>query len=156
MEAVRGQVNWSAVASSAFEAKLLELELASKRGKMDKSDIVKRMKAAQETDTEDYEDGKAAGRAWASERAAPKELRRLEKHIEKFAGEFTVWYDVDSFEAADEVLFAMRPKLRNAATTWEFWQDAIGDEWKRIEDAEFLHGFGDGALEVWEQVSREL
>jgi hypothetical protein len=25
-----------------------------------------------------------------------------------------------------------------------------------IEDADFLHGFGDGALEVWEEVRREL
>jgi hypothetical protein len=154
MEAVKGRVNWSAVAARAFEGKLLELELAAKRGHMNKADILKRMQAAQEADTEDYEDGKAAGRAWAAESATPKELKRLAAHIEKCEshGSGGEWWQLRGVLAT-----AIRPKFKEVAEGMgAFWEELLGDEAHRAADADFLRGFGQGAVEVWDEVSDEL
>jgi hypothetical protein len=168
MEAVKGQVNWSAVATAAFEAKLLEIELSKKRGNMSKADVVKRLKAAAAEDhREDYEDGKAAGRAWAAETATPKELRRLAEYIEQAeaeTGNRVEWWDVDHpgwmapFGAPDYLVFAVRPKRadeRDAPA--EFWEQALEEADRgRVWDSDFLRGFGEGAAEVWSEVRGEL
>jgi len=37
-----------------------------------------------------------------------------------------------------------------------FWEQALGDDAGRIEDADFFQGFGHGALDVWEKVKDKL
>jgi hypothetical protein len=148
MDAVKGQVNWSGVAARAFEAKLLEIELAKKRGNMSKEDIVKRLKAAAEEDHEDYDDGKAAGQEWAAETATPKELKRLAEYMERVRGD----------TSARGLVTAVRPKAKDDPHAYEsFWEEALGEEGAdRIKDRDFLRGFGAGAVEVWDEVSDEL
>src|SRR5688500_11217184 len=81
MEAVKGQVNWSAVAARAFEAKLLAIEAANKRGAMSKQEVIKRLRASNGLEgREEYEEGKQAGRRWAESLATLGELRRLDDY----------------------------------------------------------------------------
>jgi hypothetical protein len=76
MEAVTVSVNWSAVASAAFEAKLLNLE--SKKEVASMHEVIARWKAADELDrNEEYQKGWEAGERWAKQEARPKQLRAL-------------------------------------------------------------------------------
>jgi hypothetical protein len=166
MQAVRGQVNWSRVAARAFEQELLGIELRSKRT-MAKEDIVKRLKATQEAGAdEEYQDGKQAGREWAEREATAKELKRISEYIEMMerqTGSHYNWWDVDysgwmaPFGATDYFVVAGRPSRKeDRGAPEEFWEEALGDDKHRIEDADFFHGFGDGVAEVWNEVSHEL
>jgi hypothetical protein len=37
-----------------------------------------------------------------------------------------------------------------------FWTEALGDDTHRIQDGDFLRGFGEGAITIWEQVKDRL
>jgi hypothetical protein len=165
MEAVADQVNWSAVAARAFEAKLAEVH-ARKVKTMTKEDVVQRLKSLEGQESEEeYAEGKQAGRAWAEREATPKELRRLARYIDLFERERSgpCWWDVElrgwrGGSATDCFVFAIRPSRKDdASAPREFWEEVLGDDDAgRIEDADFFHGFGDGAVEVWNEVCGEL
>jgi hypothetical protein len=159
MDAEEG-VNWSAVASSAFEAKLLEL--ASKKEVSDMDDVVARLKAAEEFEAnEDYQAGFKAGQQWAKSTATPKQLRRLADYLE----EGDEWWDVDSpgwnapwgatgyFALA---VLGLSDEEADRRAPDVFWEKALGDGSERIWDADFFHGFGEGAADLWEKVADKL
>lgn len=163
MDAVTEQVNWSAIAARAFQAKLVEIR--SRKGKsMSKEDVVKRLKAASEVEEEqEYEAGKKAGREWAEQTATPKELRRLRRYFQCYEGQQAYWWDIDAnwsgpYGALEKFVLAARPEtIRDDHEVFGFfWEEALGefDEW--INDPDFFHGFGDGAMEVWQDVKNEL
>src|SRR5690348_8820163 len=78
MDATTAKVNWSAIATKAFQAELLALQSERQAKTMD--EVVARLKAAAEIEAnEDYQAGHSAGETWAKEDATPKQLRRLEK-----------------------------------------------------------------------------
>jgi hypothetical protein len=165
MDAIGDQVNWSAVATSAFQAKVNEIK-ARKAKKMAKADVVKRLKSLREAeDQETYNDGKEAGREWAERYAKPRELKRIAEYLEASDRETNSWswWDVDypgwnHFGATGAFAFAARPKDkddRDAADS--FWEEALGeDSAELLKDADFFRGFGDGVAEVWDEVSTEL
>jgi hypothetical protein len=37
-----------------------------------------------------------------------------------------------------------------------FWEQALSDNSERIWDADFFHGFGEGAADLWEKVQDKL
>jgi hypothetical protein len=155
MDAVKDQVNWSAVAAAAFRSKLIEVKFR-RRGSMSKEDVVKRLKAIQEQEEQTYyEDGKQAGREWAEETAFPKELRRLAAFIDQSDTDNWCWWDADH---VDVLVFAIWPNRKDdRAAVEEFWEQALGEGGRdQAEDSDFLHGFGDGAVEVWEEVKGQL
>lgn len=160
MDKVKGPVNWSAVAAQAFEAKLLELE-SQRREVKDMEEVLARLKAAAAVEeNEDYQAGLRAGEEWAKRDATPKQLRRVAIWAQ---GNRSDWWDVDStgwlapFGATDYFAFAATPD-RNGDRDFpeEFWQKALGDDAGRVNDADFFHGFGDGAVALWERVSDKL
>lgn len=76
MDRVKG-VNWSAVASDAFETKLLEL--TSTREVQGMNDTIARLKAAAQLEAnQDYQEGHQLGEKWAMEKATPRQMRRLQ------------------------------------------------------------------------------
>jgi hypothetical protein len=163
MDAADPSVNWSRTAAQAFEAKLLELEARSKESAtMD--DVIVRLKAAAELEAnEDYQSGMEAGRAWAREDASPKELRRLSDYIDTYAHERIDWWDIDhpgwpaplgATGCFVEAVWPQRKDDRHAPG--EFWEQALGDDADRVQDPDFFRGFGEGAVEVWEQVKDRL
>jgi hypothetical protein len=130
-------------------------------------DVIARLKASEELEAnEDYQEGLEAGREWARQIATAKELRRIAEYIERCdagTGNKVNWWDVDHpgwmapFGATDNFDFKARPSRdgdRDAPD--EFWQEALGDLADRVNDADFFHGFGDGAVEVWDQVCDKL
>jgi hypothetical protein len=161
MDEVTASVNWSAVAAQAFEAKLLELASKKEVGSMD--DVINRLKAAAELeDREDYQAGFAAGERWAKARATPKQLRRLAEYLDSF-NEYTDWYDIDGGWNAPWgatgyfalAVLGLKDDEADRTAADAFWEQALGDD-ERVRDQDFFHGFGDGALDVWEKVQDKL
>jgi len=130
---------------------------------MSKQEIVERLKAVQDEEAEaDYAEGKAAGRAWAESSATPKELRRIADYCASTDNRDICWWDVDGRWSAkggatDSFFAAARPsRFGEHGASEEFWTEAVEGAVDRINDSDFLHGFGDGVCEVWEEVSDEL
>jgi hypothetical protein len=163
MDAVKESVNWSAIAAEAFEAKLLQLQSQKEVKGMD--DVVARLKAAAELEAnEDYQAGLEAGRQWAKEEATPKQLRRIGDYIDSYATNYSFsWWDIDfpgwnaPFGALDQFVFAVWPdRKEDREASDDFWRQALGDDAHRINDCDYFHGFGEGAVEVWNEVAHKL
>src|SRR4051812_46380765 len=76
------RVNWSALASQAFEAKLAEI--ITKRGAKNMRDVIARMRALKNTGGRgdgDQSRGREAGTNWAKNTADPSQLERLDELI---------------------------------------------------------------------------
>ena len=116
--------------------------------------------------TEEYQAGFEAGQTWAKGTAKPKELRRVAEYIdttEREAGGSYSWRDVDypgwmaPFGATGSFVFAVWPQRNEGRdATDEFWEKALGDAKHRIEDADFFHGSGNGAADIWEKVGDKI
>jgi hypothetical protein len=161
MDKVEASVNWSGVACSAFQAKLLELKSKKEVKSMD--DVVARLKAAAELEEkEEYQAGHEAGKRWAKEEATPKQLRRIDDHIEEADRAEWWWYDSSMnwkapFGPRDYFVFAVWPDRKDdRSAADDFFEQALGADAHRAKDDDFLHGFGDGAAEVWGQVCNKL
>ncbi len=165
MDEVEGPVNWSGVAAAAFEAKLKELQ--SRMEAKSVEEAVRRLRAAAELEAnEDYQDGLQAGRDWAMEAATPKQLRRIADYLERDRRESPgiPWWDVDQHRrtgapigVAERFVAVARPgREADGGAAQEFWEEALGDDAPRVGDADFLRGFGEGAVEVWNQVRDRL
>jgi hypothetical protein len=147
MDAVKDQVNWSAVAARAFRSELARIA-TTRRRTMTKEDVVKRLKAEQEKEgAESKARGKRAGRMWAERHAGPGELRRLMKLFN--ASE-------TSFGSMEELHTALHPGDPDDLDT--FKEEAVGfQEWDEVnDDLDFVEGFVDGATDVWDEVENEL
>src|SRR5262249_13995548 len=152
MDAVEVPVNWSAVASQAFEAKLLELESTKEVGGMD--DVIARMKAADELDQKEaYQEGREAGERWAKEVARPKQLRQLAKLANNQQYGLADWLDIYTKHhgIACELFKDIHPREESDSHSVDaFWAEALGEGGtERIEDRDFALGFLEGALDVW-------
>jgi cell pole-organizing protein PopZ len=171
MDAEEG-VNWSAVATRAFEAKLLEL-LASRKEVHTMNDVIARLTAAAELEAnEEYQAGLEAGRAWAKEKATPKQLRRLAKYIEDLEDpDPGFWWEVndvrwvlDGISATYSLAEAVWPDCKadppdckkDPTGPGRFWKQALGDDAGRVEDRDFFRGFGEGAVKLWNEVKDML
>lgn len=158
MDQVAEQVNWSAVATEAFQRKVIEIR--NRRNKaMTKGKVLERLKAAGEADPKGFEAGREWGRKWAEEKALPRYLRNLAKNPEEG---FVPYVAPDDEE---QVPWRLSVVLGHAitgewktATDWEaFWAEAVGPDGDTLADEEdFARGFVAGALEVWEEVKDEL
>jgi hypothetical protein len=163
MDAEKGAANWSAVATEAFEAKLLEL--ASQREATSMEEVIARMKAAEELDNkENYQKGRKTGETWLRKHARPKEIRSLakacnretpERNPECLLGE---WASSWNKGIAGGLLDLIEPtKEHDEREVDVFWEGALGDNNREgIDDFEFAHGFVDAALELWEKIESEL
>jgi len=106
MDQVNG-VNWSAIASTAFETKLLEL--ASKREVKDLDDTITRLKAAAELEAnQDYQEGYEFGEEWAKGKATPRQLRRLQALVDDPKCNITEWLN---YIAADGMTVELMNQL---------------------------------------------
>jgi hypothetical protein len=157
MDAEEGPVNWSAVAAQAFGAKLLEM--ASTKGADTMDEVITRLKAAAELeDKEEYQAGFLAGQEWAMSTAKPKELRRVSDYIGNYHASPFDWWEADAAE--DCFAFEVWPNRKNRTgkhqASDEFWEEALGDDAHRVGDVDFLRGFGEGAVDIWEKVADKL
>lgn len=154
-------INWSAVASAAFAAKLLALASEKQTRTMD--DVIARMKAADEVDSnEQRQEGVEAGRAWARDDGRPRQLRRLVKLAENQHG---IEGNLGIFDNGMNrgIGWGLYVAIEGGAHDpgWgdaeAFWESAIGGGGReKIDGFDFAVGFCEGALEVWEKVANKL
>ena len=106
MDKVQG-VNWSAVASEAFERKLLEL--ASKKEAKGMDEVIARWKAAAQLEANrDYQEGRELGEKWAKDKATPRQLRRLQALVDNPKWTLTEWLN---YVAADGMTVELMNQL---------------------------------------------
>jgi hypothetical protein len=154
MDAVADQVNWSAVAAAAFERKLVEI--AARREPQNMNDIINRLRESnKECEKEVFEEGRRAGKEWASKYASAKELRRLAKWDNEHGQEMEwVSGDNDAYGVAHNILAVIDPDLDgDRSASVEFWTDCFGEGYP---EGELLRGFVVGAIELWDEVRSKL
>jgi hypothetical protein len=142
---VKEDVNWSQVASEAFERKLGELANAKKEKGMD--DVIARLRAADIEDaSESQKLGREAGIHWAKTEARPAELRRLDKSEDPLYGASDDEYGV----AVAYVIFGSGLDDGDARE----WASEFGED--TLCDSDFWGAFVKGALEVWREVKAKV
>jgi hypothetical protein len=160
MDIVSVSVNWSAVASQAFEAKLLEL--TSQKEVKGMEDVVARLRAAEEMDrNKEYQQGFRAGEMWVREEARPKHLRLLEgleDSEEGPAGSLEVFASEHEHGIAIGLYFVLHPRDEGSRQEARgFWDSILGDFGaERIEQLHFARGFVEGALAVWKAAKHKM
>jgi hypothetical protein len=165
MDRVREDVNWSSIACRAFEQKLGEI--ASRKERKNMTDLIERLRASklqQESDL--FKDGFEWGKEWAKNEATAKQLERLERMYNRLSTEpIHDWqrffrFDADRPYATYELFyFELAPddKSRTQAAAREFWEHAAGDDGDRdIQEGEWVRGFAEGALDIWNHVKNKI
>jgi len=152
MESLDRKPNWSGIAAAAFRQHIAATNM--KKTEIDMSDVIERMKAAQELDAaQNSEIGRQEGRVWAAECASPRKLKRLEADRDPVHD----WYiGVGESAYAGGDLIA---RVLNGTETPEqgAFKDMISPEYSDLEDVpEFVQGFAEGCMEIWEEVRDQL
>jgi hypothetical protein len=161
MEKAKEPVNWSALAAEAFERKLSELEIKKENPVM--AGVIERLRASkQEAESQEYKTGWDAGKKWAEKYAEVPELRRLEtwlddSDIEQGGRYDLVFPEINAFDAAEHLAFAIRPDDQSRSGAKEFWENAVDEALRdEIAQPECLRGFVEGAIDVWNKVKDQL
>lgn len=149
MDAAGERANWSAIAQRAFGLELNHIESIKEINSM--PDVIERLRASKgkfvETKTAE---AREHGVAWAKTHAEFAELRALSsanlEGLEMLSG-------IDAAERVWEVVSGdERPTTGDLAEFWGF------DDVYRIDEisSEYVVGWVEGALSVWDEVSNAL
>lgn len=154
------EVNWSKVATDAFEMKLGQLNI--QKGSKAMSDVIQRLRASKlEQTSQEHTEGVQEGRDWATRYADFPELQRLSAWWDRSSEDdreatFTTG-DTDAFGSGAYIATIITGEDRpNRALVDEFWDQALGDDDNRRFNDGFVRGFVDGALSVWEEVKDQV
>jgi hypothetical protein len=123
--------------------------------------MVDEMEEFLEPSSDDYRAGFQAGQEWAKNQADRDQLERLVDHVDGAVPESPWWESTGSdgggLDASDYLAFAAQTdSYDDDPDAAAFWKRALGEQAHRISDETFLRGFGEGAVEVWEQVRDKL
>jgi hypothetical protein len=148
-------VNWSAIACTAFVEKLNTIERQQKGASM--SNVIERlslskMKGELATVTE----GRRAGRKWAESRAEAIDLQRLEEARDGQHG-WGFGVGQSAYTVGQQFYFIIGPNDdgdRQAAEA--FWDSVTGDGDRDRDSAEFVNGFALGAMSLWDEVKDKI
>lgn len=155
MEKVR-EVNWSAVAVAAFEAKLASID-QEKKG-LDMESVRERLKASKEEhESDSFNQGLDDGELWAKETAEYPELKRLVKLRDKEGEQFDHLF-LDHTRDGMKFHEWLASKILGKDVVDEYeareclWEPAFGEDEceNMVEDLEALKGFCYGAIDVFE------
>jgi hypothetical protein len=156
MQRVRTPVNWSAVACQAFEATLDDLDArkpdARKSGDLDAT--IERLRGSKpEADGARRRAGVAAGENWARHKAEAAQLKRLER-LRARLGDWNAYFiETDVYSVAEHVGFVILD-ARDLEAAASFWKGAA--QKSTGLHAEFVQGFVEGALGIWDAVKSRL
>lgn len=164
MDKVGDQVNWSAIASAAFEAKLGEI--AAAKEKRDMNDLVQRLRAAKaDSKSKAWKQGEEAGRDWVENHADADGIMRLERWVEG-ASDWIDEIESGNVNLADVIRGDDRDSYE--ANDHDFWQVAFaaisGDrvyysdeiQASAIKNTDFACGFVNGVMRLWDDVKDQL
>ena len=156
MDKVKEPVNWSGLASEAFERKLAEIE--SKKENPIMSDVIERLRTSKrQAESEDYQHGWNLGQEWAEKYASAPELIRLEKWSSEPI--YAVDEMCNAFTADELLAFSIHPEDQTRSGAKVFWECAIGPDelsQEKLSLPEFLRGFVEGAIDVWDKVKNQI
>ena len=103
--------------------------------------------------------GFQVGCEWANTSAETIELQ----HLEAARSDWQSWEatlttcEFDAYSASENLAFVIRPeseKDRHAAV--DFWESVLGDDIEYAANDDWLIGFAEGALSVWDGVADEF
>jgi hypothetical protein len=148
-------LNWSAIACTAFAEKLNALERGQKGATM--SNVIERLRLSkQKSDSEAMAAGRAAGRSWAESKAEAEELQLLE-NAQTRDGSWEFGIGESAYSAGAQFFFVIEPHQRgDRKEADEFWDSVIGEDDKDRDVAEFVEGFAAGAVDLWEEVKDKI
>jgi hypothetical protein len=161
MDRVRKPVNWSSVAAEAFERRL-NVMAQNKQEKSSMEAVIARLRASRDQrGLDEFALGEARGSEWAMKIAEYAELSRLEKHFD--VTDMLEHYNDRTksvFSWAERLAFTtlpMRPLGQyTSQDAAKFWARAGVLEPRHLQSAEFLRGFVEGAVSIFEQVKSAL
>lgn len=154
MDAAAEAVNWSGVASRAFE---LELgEIAKRQKEKDMSAVIQRLRASKlEQEDVAYKDGYRDGKVFAENEADYSDLKKLYELTDQ-----SDWPDI--CESAEDAAYSPAEAVHmwmvgedtfDRSESAAFWERFCGGEYP---EGEYLRGFVEGAADVLAQVEDEL
>jgi hypothetical protein len=159
MDAIGEPVNWSAVASRAFEQEVARI--IQKRGAKTMDDVVTRLRASKrKTGGKQYEKGREAGESWARDNAGADQLARLEEFREACEADrytFEDYFETETNAPLDHAGWIaaaiLAPEDDQDTREAEAFADELFGE-RRTDD--FVRGFVDAAVDVWASVKDRL
>lgn len=153
-------VNWSAVASIAFEQ---ELEARKRRRTL--TGVIERLRESREASaTEHHRSGVQAGSAWARSSAEYEELRLVGDAYDSLSSlhpaRFVERTENNAPTAGEKFVLAIHPEIEcNRQAAAHFWEFALAEDLvdhEMMQDDEFVRGFAEGALAVWNEVKDQI
>ena len=162
MDAVEESINWSAVASRAFDQTLSDLN--SRKGVRKVEDVINRLRASKRKhEASQYQEGFQVGRAWAEQSAEASELMQLAAIDDEDFWKGDLGHDgLGPFNPGEAFVFIIRPNSGGGRPEANcFWHEEApvgGDEEPEVfmADPEYVRGFAAGAVELWEEVKDKL
>ena len=161
VEKWRETLNFSEVFWRAFDAEV-DRRVQEKKITREINQVVERMRELKREQSRAlswrFREGHKAGRDWARAIAKPDQLNRLAARFEsRLAEDVYPWqqylFGPDRDPPADilEVVLGRQP---NQKAVGVFWASVLGADRSdpRLHDADFLHGFLAGAVELWNEV----
>lgn len=167
MDGVKERVNWSAIASRAFET---EIDRIHKQREIEgMNEIAKRLREtkreAEAKKDAMYAEGFEAGKDWAANRAKAIELENMyDNYINKLGGKFDETNECNRVRwDTDNIPVFMLYVLAGGAEVCEYgdFTDRTGI-WRDVEEHELKDyireaiGFAEGAMAVWEEVKDQI
>jgi hypothetical protein len=160
MAKLKDPINWSAVASDAFERKCNELDTDSELKLM--SPVIQRLRSTKSVDVAySHEVGKEFGRRWAEKLATARELANLEEFVNHRAWS-TFPDDQSTYTFGEQLMLMARPECNTRKEMQKAWESAIRDIVSPDErdesgkDSEFVRGFARGAVDLWLSVKEHI
>lgn len=125
--------------------------------------VIARLKASNKKYcAELFDQGRADGTAWAKESAEAIELRRLARAWDDRGNSDGIWDWLtyhDAYTEADHFVWHIRLGDKSEVGEAFFESEIFGDneaEFSLAIEAEYIHGFASGALNVWNEVADKL
>lgn len=168
MDAVEESINWSSLACQAFEEKLVEI--AKKKVEMDRAEVIARLRASKrKVASRLYDAGFAAGEKWAKAEAGAHELRNLAKFRSSFTcdgrRDLEDFFDPDDDGEPGHAGWAKAIACRALGMAPDDYDDEIATkhayemfsrEVHVMDKSDYVYGFLEGALAVWDQVANDI
>ncbi|GMR20204.1 MAG: hypothetical protein BMS9Abin36_0799 [Gammaproteobacteria bacterium] len=157
-------VNWSQTAVQAFEIKMGELAQTLKEKTMEQ--VIDRLRASKlKSGNEEYQTGYKNGMEWAKGYAETVHLDML-GDLSEGINDWEEWCESSKYTAYSP----SEHLISNIVTEIDYdremakdqWTSILGEpenyplEWKIIDKPDFLRGFTDGALAIYEKVIDQL
>lgn len=162
MGRVKEEVNWSFLASQAFESKLAAI--AATKEKKDMSDVIARLRESKrQSSSAAYKEGFECGQAWVEDYAESDQLDKLQCLFEERRSDSYTWEDYfnsncgsSAYTVAERLAFVIEPQSDgDSSEAAFFWEGVAGDD-APLDKDDWVRGFAEGALDIWGRVKDQL